>query len=342
MFNFEQYDKLHIPKAIVEALRYKTIVVTGGSGLIGVTLIGLLIYLNQRNKLKLKVVSVSRTTDELVRIFETAISQGILKSLSADVTHLTSVDFRVDYIIHAASPADPLSFSRYPVETALANIIGTLNMLNILRGYKEGRLLYVSSGEVYGELDSSISKTEEVSGYIDPLDFRSCYPTSKRAAENLCCCFKKEYCSDVVIARLCYVYGPNISEKNSRADAQFLRMAAKTSSIIMKSSGSQRRSYCYVADAVLALLFILVFGVSGQAYNVSNPDSVVTINEYAQVLAKLAKVDIVRENPSHSEQIGYSKIKEAILDPSKLLSLGWRPVFDIYDGLKMTLDNYDK
>ena len=165
---------------------------------------------------------------------------------------------------------------------------------------------------------------------------RACYPESKRAAETLCASYLSQYRVDSVVARLCYVYGPTITNENSRADAQFLRNALSKTDIIMKSAGAQVRSYCYVADAARALIAILSGGESGSAYNVANRAAVRSIREYAEALAKVAGVQVKFETPEDAEKRGYSTVSRAVQKPDRLEALGWKPLFSFEEGIEHT------
>ena len=105
----------------------------------------------------------------------------------------------------------------------------------------------------------------------------------------------------------------------------------------MKSDGAQLRSYCYVLDCASALLTILVKGTSGNAYNISNPQSIVTIKEIAQALASAAGTYVTIENPSDTEKKGFTPMRNSSLNADKLLSLGWKPLFNIEDGAEKTI-----
>ncbi|NTV79465.1 MAG: NAD(P)-dependent oxidoreductase [Clostridiales bacterium] len=137
-----------------------------------------------------------------------------------------------------------------------------------------------------------------------------------------------------MIIRLAYIYGATITEDNTRADAQFLRKAAASQNIVMKSTGSQFRSYCYLQDAASGILTALFNGESGEAYNVANKESNLTILEYAKQLATTFGVTIHMDLEETGESAGYSKMKQEILDASKLESLGWIPKNTINQGLQ--------
>ena len=110
----------------------------------------------------------------------------------------------------------------------------------------------------------------------------------------------------------------------------------------MKSTGEQIRSFCYVKDASIGLLYILAKGKSGEAYNVADKNSIVSIRKYAEILAELGHVQIVNEFPPESEKNGYSRVTRAVLNAGKLESLGWWPQYSLREGLSETLELYRK
>ena len=142
---------------------------------------------------------------------------------------------------------------------------------------------------------------------------------------------------DVMIARLGYIYGPTVKLSSSKADVQFLNKVLHNEDIILKSSGLQRRSYCYVMDVVAALLFMLCSAQKGEAYNIANPKGNVCLKDVAQTLARLGNVNVRFEIPSDVEKQGYSTVSNSTLDSSKLMQLGWRPKFSLEEGLSHTL-----
>ena len=215
------------------------------------------------------------------------------------------------------------------------NLTGTMNLLEMIKD-TAACFLYISTGEIYGN-NADKPFTEDDFGMIDSKLVRSCYPESKRAAETLCMSYNHQYNIKANILRLCYVYGAAITNENSRADAQFLRNALNGEKIIMKSEGLQKRTYCYVADAVYAMLYVILYSKDSQVYNVANPNSIASIREYAETLSELAEESLQFEIPDEIEKQGYSKPLDSILDASKLMDLGWQPQYDLKTGLSHTL-----
>lgn len=305
----------------------KKFLITGANGLIGSYLVDYLSFVG------VDVCAMSRSIDKLNKRFN-HISK--IKLVEQDLNEsLKNIDDEFDYIIHAASNAHPLAFSQDPVGTMKTNLLGTINLLELAKK-SNAKFLYLSSGEIYGNnIDHDF--TEEDLGVVDTKLSRSCYPESKRAAETLCISYSDQYNIHVNIARLCYVYGATITDDSSRADAQFLRNAFLGEDIVLKSKGEQRRTYCYVADAVSALLFILINAKNTEVYNVANPNSIVTIAQYAKTLADIAEIGLKFELPDEIEKKGYSKQADSVLSAQKLIDIGWKPFYNLKNGLENML-----
>lgn len=317
-----------------EKLSGCNILITGASGLIGSCLVEVLMEHSLRDY---NVYAMGRNSQRMNKLFERYLSEEDFHVILGDVTEPLATDLSMHYIIHAASGAAPSEFSQHPVEVMKANMIGVANMMEY--GIKHGmrRFLYVSSGEVYGEGDGRVF-TEDYSGYIDCTSPRSCYPSSKRAAETLCVSYAAEYGVDVVIARPCHTYGPNFTENDNRVYAQFIRNILLNEDIVMKSAGEQFRSWCYVVDCVSALLYILLKGEKGQAYNIADDASNITIKELAEMVAKTGKRNVVNAIPSDAEKLSYNVVKKSVFATKKLEALGWSPRTRIQEGLRRTID----
>ena len=254
-----------------------------------------------------------------------------------DVLEPLESNVNFDYIIHAASNASPNFFAQKPVEVIKANIDGVVNLMEY--GLKHGmkRFLYVSSGEVYGEGDGRVF-TEDYSGYVNCATPRACYPSSKRAAETLCVSYAVEYRADVVIARPCHTYGPHFTEQDNRVYAQFIRNVLRGEDIVMKSTGEQFRSWCYVVDCASALLHILLKGENGQAYNIADANSNISIRELAETIAEIGGKKVVIDVPNVDEKKGFNVVKRSVFSTEKVENLGWKSGTNILNGLKHTIE----
>lgn len=318
----KEYNK--ITEQIGDNLKNKSVLVTGANGLIGSYLVEYLNFVGSN------VYAMGRSLYKLQKRF----NNNQIQYIEHDLNEPFESNIKFDYIIHTASNSHPLAFSKDPVGTMKTNLFGTMNLLEHMKKFG-GKFLYLSTGEIYGNnVDHAFDENDF--GLVDSKIARSCYPESKRAAETLCISYYEQYNLHVNIARLCYVYGPTITDTNSRADAQFLRNVLASENIILKSKGTQRRTYCYVADAVSAILYILLNGTNSEVYNIANPNSIVSVAEYAQKLANIANVKLQYELPDEIESKGYSKQADSILSAEKLISIGWQPLYNIDEGLEHT------
>jgi len=149
----------------------------------------------------------------------------------------------------------------------------------------------------------------------------------------------KEYNIDFVTVRPGHVYGPTMIDSDNRAASEFLREAKQGKNIVMKSAGLQLRSYCYVIDCTNAILAALLSGASGEAYNISNPDSIVTIRSFAENVAKEAGVKVIFEDATDVEKASYNLMNNSSLTSSKLENLGWKGLYGLQTGIKRTLES---
>lgn len=309
------------------------ILVTGATGLIGGCLVETLMTSPRRDY---QVYASGRNEERARARFSDFADDPAFHFVRYDVMQPLQSDVRFDYVVHAASNASPNFFAQQPVEVIKSNIDGVANLMEYGLAHGMKRFLYVSSGEIYGEGDGRVF-AEDYSGYVDCAKPRSCYPSSKRAAETLCVSYAVEYGADVVIARPCHTYGPHFTEQDNRVYAQFIRNVLRGEDIVMKSTGEQFRSWCYVVDCVSALLHILLKGTSGEAYNIADAESNISIRELAETIAAIGRRKVVIDLPEADEKRGFNPVTKSIFSTDKLESLGWKPKNHISTGMKNTI-----
>ena len=316
-----------------EKLSGKNVLVTGATGLIGSSVVEILI---SRNDLDYNVYALGRSKSRYERLFSKYDGTGKLHFICHDITAPLICDIDFNYIIHAASGANPREYATNPVGVMKSNILGTINLIEYGLNHKLERFLYVSSGEVYGEGDGR-AFTEDYSGYIDCATTRACYPSSKRATETLCVSYASQYGIEACIVRPSHIYGPNFTESDNRAYCQFIRNILNNESIVLKSTGEQYRSWCYVVDCASAILYVLLKGLNGNAYNIADDNSNITIKQLAEMIAEIGSKDVVFDLPSEVEQKGFNVVKKSIFDTRKLKGLGWENKGTMLEKIKSTI-----
>lgn len=308
-----------------ERLKNKTILLSGGTGFIGSFLLDVFRYRNEQYGDGIRVVSLSRRGGD---------SDGTVLYKQADVTKPIAYSGSVDFILHLASNTHPKQYSEDPVGTILTNILGCEHLLRIA-AEKNARFLLASSVEIYGE-GTQAAMDEQYCGYLDCNQARAGYNEAKRTCESLCQSYRKQYGIDFVTVRLARIFGAD-RKKDSKAMAQFLDKAVAGEDVVLKSSGLQRYSYCYVADCANGIIKVLLDGECGQAYNLSEDDEGITLAGYAERIAKLAGKKVVYQIEAED---AVSKATCALLNTEKLKNIGWKPLYSVSEGLERTYRIY--
>ena len=314
-----------------EKLRGKTVLITGGTGLIGSFLIDVL----KAADIGCKVLLFGRSEEKAKARFEEYWNEGWLKFVKWDAAEAIDPRIeRMDYVLHLASNTHPVAYATDPIGTIATNVIALNNLLAFAAERKASRFLFASSNEIYGENRGDVELFDEkYCGYIDCNTLRAGYPESKRCGEALCQAYIRQKGLDCVIARLTRTYGPTILPTDTKAISQFFRNAINGEDIVLKSEGKQHYSYQYVSDSVSGLLTVLLKGESGEAYNIADESGDITLRDLAALIAAQAGRKVVFDVPDSVESAGFSKATKARLDGSKIRTLGWRPAYGIMDGV---------
>lgn len=329
-----------------EKLSGKTVLLSGATGMIGKCIIDLLMAYNYKqsdlhnsNCLKdVTIIAISRNQETAKKRFAGYWENENFRYISADVNQAIPECGSADYVIHAASNTHPMQYSQDSIGTITSNVIGCKNLLDYAVEHKAERFCFVSSVEIYGENRGDTDKfSEDYLGYINCNTLRAGYPESKRLGEALCNAYYQTHKLDFVIPRLSRVYGPTMLPSDSKAIAQFIKKAAAGEDIVLKSAGTQLYSYTYALDAAMGILMVLLKGKRGEAYNISDPESEVTLKQITEWLAEDNGVKVIFEIPDAAEQAGYSTATKALLDIDKISELGWKPLVHMREGLVRTV-----
>ena len=313
-----------------EPLRGKSFLITGATGLIGSIFIKCLLKLNQQKDLGIKVVAVVRNIDKAKNVFPESFDKVDFRVLELKNISKEKINGHIDYVIHLASPTASKFFVDYPVETLRTAIEGTIKVLEFAKDSKVEGMIMASSLEVYGGNDNDELINEKYQGYVDPLEVRSSYNMGKRAAESLCHAYAKEYQVPVKIARLTQTTGAGISEDDNRVIVQFSRKVSRGEDIVLHTAGESARPYCYTIDAISAMLFILLRGEKGEAYNVANEDTYISAKGMAEYLKENFNPNI-NVRVELNDNMGYAPPSKLRLDTRKIKALGWNPKYNLKD-----------
>ncbi|WP_370807008.1 NAD-dependent epimerase/dehydratase family protein [Dialister hominis] len=320
-------------------LQNHSLLLTGASGLIGTMLVDVLMAKNEKEQLNCKIYAVGRNEKKAKKRFVDYWENPCFCFVAMDVNKPIQFEENIDYIIHAASNTHPKLYASDPVGSLMTNLEGTYNLLEYGRTHNLKRMLFLSSVEIYGQaLHSNDVFDEKYCGYIDCNGVRACYPEGKRAGEALCNAYISKYGMDIVIPRLSRVYGPTMRLDDSKAMSQFLMNGVRGEDIVLKSQGLQKFSYCYVGDVVQGLLYCLLKGECGEAYNIADVKTDLLLKDITQYIASLNGRKVAFDLPDVMEQKGFSKVTVGVMDSTKLQRLGWYPFDDLKSGLKKTIE----
>jgi nucleoside-diphosphate-sugar epimerase len=251
------------------------VLITGGAGFIGS-------HLTQKH---INLGDEVYVIDNLI----TGQKDNILDFLAHETFHyyeedIVTFDFRklpkLDLIYHLASPASPIQYKKYPVETLRVNAEGTYRVLEFMKRTQSDAFVITSTSEVYGDPEVH-PQTEEYWGNVNPNGIRSCYDEAKRYSEAMVMTYYRTYGLNVRIARLFNTYGPNMEQNDGRVVSNFIMQSLKQEPITIYGDGMQTRSFCYVSDTAEGLYrLVKTPSIAGQVVNLGNPDER-TINDLA-------------------------------------------------------------
>jgi len=316
----------------------QNLVVAGGAGFIGSSLCKSLLNQNYN----VSCIDNLLTGDK--KNIEELLKNPKFEFVAHDITHplldIKNKAPKIDYIFHLASPASPnkkskRSYINHPIETLLANSVGTYNLLNLALDCRS-RFLYASSSEIYGDPMISPQK-EDYFGNVNPNGIRSVYDEGKRFGEALVMAYVRKYNIDARIVRIFNTYGPNMQADDGRVVSNFVKQAINNNSITIYGDGSQTRSFCYIDDMILGIEKVMFSPrTKGEVINLGNPDER-TILE----LAKMVKQMIGSSSEIISEELSSDDPKSRNPDIEKAKKLiGWEPKVSIKEGLKKTIQYF--
>ncbi|MFM7148225.1 MAG: UDP-glucuronic acid decarboxylase family protein [Gemmataceae bacterium] len=247
-----------------------------------------------------------------------------------DISHPLEIDGPLNYILHFASPASPVDYLQFPIQTLKVGSLGTHNALGLAKA-KNARILLASTSEVYGDPDVH-PQHEEYWGHVNPIGIRGCYDEAKRFAEAIVMAYHRAHGVNTAIIRIFNTYGERMRLDDGRVLPNFMGQALRGEPLSVYGDGSQTRSFCYVSDLVDGIEKLLLSD-HHLPVNVGNPDEV-TILEFArEILALSGSKSTITYHPLPQDD---PKIRQPNISKARSL-LGWEPKVNRREGLERTL-----
>ena len=309
-------------------MKKKTAVVTGGAGFLGSHLCDRLISEG------FKVICLDNLLTGRLENIEHLFGGENFQFIKLDVTNFIHVPSDVDYVLHFASPASPIDYLKFPIQTLKVGSLGTHKALGLAKE-KNATFLLASTSEVYG--DPLIHpQSEEYWGNVNPVGPRGVYDEAKRFAEAMTMAYHRYHNLDTRIVRIFNTYGPRMRLDDGRALPTFIDQALKQQDITVFGDGSQTRSFCFVSDLIDGI-FKLLLSKEEMPVNIGNPDEI-TIDEFAKEVVSLTKSKskiVYKELP-----VDDPKVRQPDITRARTL-LKWEPKVNRSEGLKITLEYFN-
>lgn len=305
------------------------ILVTGGAGFIGSHLCSKLLEQGS------KVIAVDNLITGSKANIQEFKSNSNFKFITADATKEFSVKEKIDYIFHFASPASPIDYQAYPIETLLVNSVGTKNCLDLARR-DNAKIMFASTSEIYGDPKEHPQK-ETYWGNVNPRGVRSCYDEAKRFGESLVLSYQRKYQTKTVTIRIFNTYGPKMQKDDGRVISNFVNQALENKAITIYGTGKQTRSFCYIDDLIEGIIAVMFNNkTQGEVYNLGNPEeySILNIaNKIINLTGSKSQIifNCLPEDDPKRRKPDISKIKKAT---------GWKPKTKLDEGLKKTIEYF--
>ncbi len=315
------------PRRRAAARRSPVSVVTGAAGFLGSHLTDLLLARGHR------VIGLDNFITGRIENIAHLAGHRQFKFVEQDVTEFLFLEEPVDYIWHFASPASPVDYLEYPIQTLKVGSLGTHKALGLAR-HKGARFLLASTSEVYGDPQVH-PQTEDYWGHVNPIGPRGCYDEAKRFAEALTMAYHREHGVATRIVRIFNTYGPRMRLQDGRVVPAFISQALRNKPLTVFGDGTQTRSFCYVADLVEGI-YRLMLSAEPLPVNIGNPTEL-TMLQFAEEIIRLtgARSRVVYRPLPQDDP----KQRRPDITRARTL-LKWKPRVALADGLARTIEYF--
>lgn len=316
----------------------KTVLVTGATGMLASYVTWLLLYLHEHAGINVSVVALCRNRQRAEQYFGSYVGKPYFHLLIQDVCEPIAYEGKVDYVFHLAGNASPYFINSDPVGIMRCNLLGTMNVLEYARDCQTEKVIFASTREVYGKNEEAERLDEQAFGMLDPLEDRSCYPESKRAAETLLKSYYLQYGVNFNAIRIAHSYGPTMQlENDGRVMADLMGDVVAGRDIVLKSSGEAIRAFLYITDAVVGMFTVLFHGETAKAYNLANETEPISIKDLSHMLTALRADKKIHVVVSEGGQKGYCAYRRTALNTTAVEQLGWKPLISLKEGINRVL-----
>ncbi|HUU69038.1 MAG TPA: UDP-glucuronic acid decarboxylase family protein [Planctomycetota bacterium] len=314
-------------------------IVTGGAGFLGSHLCDYL--LAQGHEVVCIDNLITGNTDNIAHLF----GNEKFSFIKHDVTHEMFLAGKVDFVLHFASPASPVDYLKYPIQTLKVGSLGTHKALGLAK-HKGARFLLASTSEIYGD-PLVHPQREDYWGNVNPIGFRGVYDEAKRFAEAMTMAYHRYHKLDTRIVRIFNTYGPRMRLNDGRALPTFVSQVLHGEKITVYGNGQQTRSFCFVSDLIRGI-YKLLMSDEALPVNIGNPDEVTMYQAAQEVLelsrelgmpgAERSEVTLV---PMPDENADDPKVRKPDITKARTI-LGWQPEVSRRDGFRITIEHFMK
>lgn len=319
----------------------KTILVSGATGLIGSRLMALISRLHNEYDSSIHGVGLYRDDEKLHRLYPTLPAGIQMCKWNYDGGQPSGLP-HIDAIIHTAGISGGSKMHlKDPRNVFFTNVGSTRSLLDYNATESKVPFLFVSTYEVYGGVSQEEPFTESQPCLLDTFTLRNCYAEMKRMCEMLCCMYSAQFGFKSNAVRLTSTFGTGVKYDDPRFFAEFARCIIEKRDIVLKSSGGTVRSYLDADDAATAMLYVLGKGENCMAYNLTNMQNAISIRDIAEKMIKVcdSKIELKFDIAEDISKLGFRKEGSTLMDSSKLMSLGWRPVFTLEETIEKLIES---
>lgn len=323
---------------LIGKLEKQSLLITGANGFIGKYLTLFLIYLNQNYfQNKIKIIALANHTSIINQNFEKLINKYNGKIIKHNILNPVIFNEKIDYVIHAASITSPKTISENPLPVIQVNVHGTENILNAILNKNIKKFIYFSSSAIYGTPPpSEIPIPEDYNGNISPSSFRASYAESKRLAETILMLYHNLYKIPVNIVRPFHIYGPLMNLAKDNALNYILNCGFENKNIELNSPGQDTRSFCYITDALIIILYVALTDKIAEIFNIGNQKEEIKIIDLAYLVKNIYNAKIlISINIKNANQFQKESLNRNVPNMKKVKKLfNFQPKIKLKEGLE--------